>query len=155
MSGMIKEPSELQPEAIGYGKPPKATRFQKGKSGNPSGRPKGCGRPSLREALERHLDREVTARVGDKTVRMTLFEAMVVRVCSKGDQKTLQFVQGTLTAPRSLEEMMAGRRPAEFTEEEAAKFRETVLEGVGYRHLGLRSSAPDDGMFGGDGQQNR
>jgi hypothetical protein len=25
---------------VGYGKPPKATRFQKGTSGNPSGRPK-------------------------------------------------------------------------------------------------------------------
>jgi hypothetical protein len=155
MSEMNNEPSELQPEAIGYGKPPKATRFQKGKSGNPSGRPKGRGRPSLREALERHLDREVIARVGDKTVKMTLFEAMVVRVCSKGDLKTLQFVQSILSAPRSLEEMMAGRQPAEFTEEEAVKFRETLLEGVGYRHLGLESSSPDDGLVSGDGQQNR
>ena len=155
MSGMNKEQSELQREAIGYGKPPKATRFQKGKSGNPSGRPKGRGRPSLREALERHLDREVTARVGDKTVRMTLFEAMVVRVCSKGDLKTLQFVQSTLSAPRSLEEMMAGRRPVEFTEEEAAKFKETLLKGVEYEHLGLPSSSLDDGLVDGDVQRNR
>lgn len=155
MSELNKEQSELQPDAVGYGKPPKTTRFQKGKPGNPSGRPKGRGRPSLREALERHLDREVTARVGDKTVTMTLFEAMVVRVCSKGDLKTLQFVQSTLSAPRSLEEMMAGRRPVEFTEEEAAKFRETLLEGVEHRHLGLASSSLDDGLVGGDGQQNR
>lgn len=73
---------------------------------------------------------------------MTLFEAMVVRVCSKGDLKTLQFVHSTLSAPRSLEEMMAGRRPVEFTEEEAARFRETPLEGVEYRHLGLGSTRP-------------
>ena len=155
MSEMNNEPSEPKPEAIGYGKPPKATRFQKGKSGNPSGRPKGRGRPSLREALERHLDREVRARVGDKTVKMTIFEAMVVRVCAKGDLKTLQFVQSILSAPRSLEEMMAGRQPAEFTEEEAVKFRETLLEGVKYRHLGLESSSLDDGLVGEDGQRNR
>jgi hypothetical protein len=35
MSGKSAETYE-----VGYGKPPKATRFQKGKSGNPSGRPK-------------------------------------------------------------------------------------------------------------------
>jgi hypothetical protein len=29
-------------DAIGYGKPPKATRFKPGKSGNPKGRPKGA-----------------------------------------------------------------------------------------------------------------
>jgi hypothetical protein len=27
---------------VGYGKPPKSTRFKKGKSGNPNGRPKGA-----------------------------------------------------------------------------------------------------------------
>ena len=29
-------------ETVGYGQPPKQTRFQKGRSGNPCGRPKGA-----------------------------------------------------------------------------------------------------------------
>jgi hypothetical protein len=29
-------------EEVGYGKPPKKTRFKKGQSGNPKGRPKGA-----------------------------------------------------------------------------------------------------------------
>ena len=35
------DPEEEPTYEVGYGKPPQATRFQPGKSGNPKGRPKG------------------------------------------------------------------------------------------------------------------
>jgi hypothetical protein len=149
-----KEQSEPRRAAVGYGKPPKATQFQKGKSGNPSGRPKGRGRPTLREALERHLDREVTAQVGGKTVRMTLYEAMIVRICSKADLKTFQFIQSTLSAPKTLEETMAGRPLFEFTEA-ARVSKEVLLEGVGYRYMDQEGNISSDDMVDGDGQPNR
>ena len=38
-----KEKNE-RPYTVGYGKPPKHTRFPKGRSGNPKGRPKGYKR---------------------------------------------------------------------------------------------------------------
>ncbi len=33
---------EKRDDEVGYGKPPRHTRFKKGQSGNPSGRPRGA-----------------------------------------------------------------------------------------------------------------
>jgi len=51
---------------VGYGRPPKASRFQPGKSGNPRGRPKAERNfgVALREALDRQI--EVVNENGDK-----------------------------------------------------------------------------------------
>lgn len=48
-----KVSSEAETEAIGYGRPPKAHRFQRGRSGNAGGRPKGAR--SRRRIVERVL----------------------------------------------------------------------------------------------------
>jgi len=51
---------------IGYGKPPKRTQFERGRSGNPRGRPKGArNKLSHRLAMdELNADHEVQTDVG-------------------------------------------------------------------------------------------
>jgi len=57
---------------VGYGKPPKHSRFKKGQSGNPKGRPKK--RKSFQEHIQEELDTEIT--VGGRT--MTKAQAVAV-----------------------------------------------------------------------------
>jgi hypothetical protein len=45
-------------QAIGYGRPPVATRFRKGCSGNPHGRPKGA-----RNRVGRHVEADELVRI--------------------------------------------------------------------------------------------
>lgn len=67
---------------VGYGKPPSRTKFRKGTSGNPGGRPRGmtAGR-SNRLALKAAY-RLVTVREGDKTRTMPAIEAVLLSMFS-------------------------------------------------------------------------
>ena len=66
---------------VGYGRPPKHTRFKKGQSGNPRGRPKG--RKNRGSVVREAIEREVTIRENGKTRKVTVFEALVESMVSK------------------------------------------------------------------------
>lgn len=75
---------------VGYGKPPKHTRFRKGQSGNPRGRPKGAR--GLTASLRRELETKIPIREGGREMRLTKAEAMAKRLTNDaltGDMKAL------------------------------------------------------------------
>lgn len=71
----MTETIETTDNDVGYKKPPKQHRFQKGVSGNPRGRKK---KPRDAEGLLKlELDKLITIREGGQEVRITKLEAMI------------------------------------------------------------------------------
>ena len=60
---------------VGYGKPPKAHQFRKGRTGNPRG--KRRGEENLISVFKRHVLRLVTIRDGDRIIRLPLGELVI------------------------------------------------------------------------------
>jgi Family of unknown function (DUF5681) len=66
---------------IGYGKPPKSGRFEKGRSGNPKGRPKG--QKNIAAIFAKVVYQKITVKEGGKTRRVTRFEAATMQLTNK------------------------------------------------------------------------
>lgn len=82
-----------RPYEVGYGKPPVATRFKRGQSGNPKGRPKGT--LNVATTLERELNQRVTIKENGQSRTITKFEAAIKQLVNKaasGDARAIQFL---------------------------------------------------------------
>ena len=80
-------------EKVGHCRPPRATRFRPGQSGNPRGRPKSAR--GLAALVAEALGERVEAKENGRRRRITKLEAAVkqlVNRAAKGDQRATQFV---------------------------------------------------------------
>jgi hypothetical protein len=64
-------------ESVGYGRPPVASRFRPGTSGNPKGRPKGS--KNLKMLIKDAMTANIPVQAGDSTRRVTRLEGVVLR----------------------------------------------------------------------------
>ena len=85
---MSKHDDDDRDYGVGYRRPPKETRFKKGQSGNPKGRPKGSR--NLSKILEEALFRKVSIK-DERGTRDVVYIAALVQKLSvdalKGDSR--------------------------------------------------------------------
>ena len=68
--------SDEDEEKVGYGRPPRGRRWQKGESGNPAGRPKRTVSATCRYVMKA-LEMPVTINMGGVATEVTAREAIV------------------------------------------------------------------------------
>lgn len=84
---------------VGYQKPPKASQFAKGHSGNPNGRP--IGTKNWATVLNAALEQTVTVLVNGSSKQVTKLEAATTQLANKA-------TQGDLHSIRLLLQLMPG-----------------------------------------------
>ena len=94
---MAKRAPLKKRDAVGYANPPKATQFQKGRSGNPGGRPKGTA--NFATVLEQALKDKVIVNDNGERRTISKLEALVTQMVNKaisGDGRARQQTLGVL-----------------------------------------------------------
>jgi len=94
--------------AADYRKPPLHTRFKKGQSGNPHGRPK----KNLAALLAAALNEKVTATVDGKRKQVTKREAVITQLVNKSASAELRATKMLIEMMRDIEKK-ADPAPAE------------------------------------------
>ncbi len=136
MSAEKKEPTGGSP--IGYGKPPRHTRFKKGQSGNPTGRPKGT--PNFATALEQALNEQVVVNEGGQRRTVSKLEATVTQLVNKAAMGDLRATKQLLTVVHALDGEPSDSNGVTPTTESDALVIAHLIDRLGT----MKGVAPDD-----------
>jgi hypothetical protein len=108
-----QKPAKSTAPTVGRGNPPKHTRFRKGVSGNPKGRPKGS--KNLSTYLMEAARDQVSATVGGKTRKISKIQATAMQLATKAASGTQSAINKFLDWMDEIESRAAAARPAQFS----------------------------------------
>jgi hypothetical protein len=127
------------PLPVGYGQPPKSTRFQKGVSGNPKGRPKGS--LNVATAFLKALREKVVINEGGRRKTVTKLEAALKQLVNKaasGDTRSCQQLIDLAREAEAKQNAAAAGQSSTFSEMD----RE-VMEGILKRFEASEANSPE------------
>ncbi len=93
---MSDTPPETSPEEpVGYGRPPKATRWKPGQSGNPKGKAKGL--KSLKKIVQDEAASRIVVKEGGKSKTLTKAEVVLKALWSKAMQSDVKAILAVMS----------------------------------------------------------
>ncbi len=112
---------------VGFGKPPKKTRFSKGQSGNPKGRPKGA--KSLATTLNEAGRQLVQVTEKGRTRKITKLQAIVIQLINEAAKGNLKAIREYFHWVRAFAEFdETGALPLPVANERDSKVLKSVLK---------------------------
>ena len=117
-------PREKNPDyEVGYGKPPRETRFTKGQSGNPRGRPSGA--KNLKTLLSEALNEPVIVIENGGRRKVSKRQAIVTQLVNRSAAADFRAIKILLDIARDIERQTEPASPETFA---FSKADEKVLE---------------------------
>jgi len=100
---MTSRKTKSVPYKVGYGRPPLHTRFRKGRSGNPGGRPRRAAREGVKALALREAYRRITVKENGRALAMPAIQAIMRRQVGLAATGNVQAQRAVLAAIQTIE----------------------------------------------------